>query len=283
MQENNSNNSAPTSECSSVIVKNLSREGDIQKIVNDYFSFCGPIKSIEIIDDTNIPENVSGIIKFENSADTRTAVLLNNTQISDRYITVELYQPGSPQSTEPQGPVDAFLNDAASVVKSIDENIQLSATIGTVVQSIDNNVTSINQEYQISQKLTLVGDSIKEKASELDDTLQLSNNANAMGSSIKESFVKFEEEHQISQRVSETAAVVSDAVVTGVQTGVASVSSGVQTASASVSEFLNTNETAKTGMEFVTDIGDSISSSLNSFWSSIATPQPEVANTTSPK
>jgi hypothetical protein len=260
----------------------LNREGDLKKILNDYFSFCGQIKSIEIVEDTT-PENVSGVITFENSADIKTAVLLNNTQINDRYITVELYQPGVAQSNEPQGPVDAFLNDAASVVKSIDENIQLSATIGTVVQSIDNNVTSINQEYQISQKLNLVGDSIKEKALELDDTLQLSNNANAVGTSIKDSFVKFEEDHQIGQRVSETAAVVSDAVVTGVQTGVASVSSGVQTASASVSEFLNTNETAKTGIEFVNDIGDSISSSLNSLWSSIATPQPEVVTATTPK
>jgi RNA recognition motif-containing protein len=280
--QDNANTSPRNNECYSVIVKNLHREADLQKTLSDFFTFCGPIKSIEIIDES--PENVSGVIRFENSADIKTAVLLNNTQINDRYITVELYQPGSTQqATEPQGPVDAFLNDAASVVKSVDESIQLSATVGAVAQSIEASATNFNEEYQISQKLTSVGDSIKDTALGLDNTLQISNNASAVGSSIKGSLEKFEEEHQIGQRVAETAAVVSDTVITGVQSGVASVSSGVQTASASVSEFLTTNETAKTGMEFVSDIGDSLTNAVNGLWTALATPQPAVVAETNPK
>jgi len=154
-------------------------------------------------------------------------------------------------------------HNAADAVRNLDESLHMSETLGNVVKTIDTNVTNFDQEYQISQKLSEVGGSIKDKAIEIDTTLQISNNAVYVGETIKGTFVQLENEHHISQRVSDTTTAIVNGVSTGVQTSVAS-----------VSEFLNTNETAKTGIEFVNDIGTTLGNTINDWWSTISTPTP---------
>jgi hypothetical protein len=285
-----------------VIVRGLKRDENLQKTLQDFFSFCGQIKSVKICEDTTpnvnvrAPESVCGIIQFEKPDDTKTAILLNNTQINDRYISVEAYHPDkenqtntqndNKQTAEETGPISGLFSGAANAVRTIDENIHFTETVGSVVQKVDESVSNLNQEYQISQKLAAVGEGIKEKAMVIDNTLGISNNAQFVGNSIKGSLTKLDEDHHITERVSQTGAAVSDALVTGVQSGVQTISTGVQNASASVSEFLHTNETAKTGMDFVSDVGESVTNTLNSLWSSIApnsTTSPQPAHQTQPQ
>jgi len=42
-----------------------------------------------------------------------------------------------------------------------------------------------------------------------------------------------------------------------------------------VSEFLHTNETAKSGVDFISDVGTSLGNVINGIWNSITQPTPE--------
>jgi len=286
MQDNTNNEKLES--CKVVLVKNVIKSSDLQKTLGEFFSFCGTIQSISVSDDKNDPNLVTALITFESAASAKTAVLLNNTQINDRFITVEPWlgeansnnveNGNNPQ--EPLGPVDSIIgigveigHTAADAVRSIDENLHVSETISNVVQQIDSNMTNLNQEYKITQTISGVGETIKDKALEIDNTLQISNNANYVGESIKGTLTQIEQDHHISERVTATTEAIVSGVSQGVQSGVATISGATQSGVAAVSEFLQTNEAAKTGMEFVNDIGDSLSSTMNSLWSSITTPQ----------
>jgi len=278
MQENTNTEKLENSKV--VLVRNVIKSNELPKTLQEFFSFCGTIQSIFVTDDQNDPHLATALITFESASNAKTAVLLNNTQINDRFITVEPYvgtgnetasnvQINNDNLEVPVGPVDSIIgigvgigNSAVDAVKALDENLHMSETITNVVQQIDTNMTNINEEYKITQTLNDVGESIKDKALEIDNTLQISNNATYVGETIKGTFVQLEQEHQISQRVTET----TEAIVTGVSTG-------VQSGVAAVSEFLHTNETAKTGMEFVNDIGETLGSTINSWWNTISAPQ----------
>jgi len=134
------------------------------------------------------------------------------------------------------------------------KKIHISEAVGTVIEE----VKSFDQAYHVSEQAAELGQGIKEKAVEIDQTYHISDNVAIVGESIKGTIIQLEQDHHISQRANEVAEVV----VTGVETGVQQ-----------VSQFLQTNETAKTGVEFITDVSNTVGNALNGFWNSLTSPQ----------
>jgi len=259
-------------ESCSVVVKNLQKSDQLQNTLNNFFSFCGTISSTTFMDDPTDPSLIWATLTFHEPSSAKTAVLLNNTQINDRFITVELLDSKSPRTNVGEGDQPSMIDELVQfapvlepvieVGRSIDEKIHLSEAIGTVADTVRN----LDKEYHVSE-------TIQSKAAEIDNTLQISNNVAYVSGTIKNTLTNLEEEHHITQKVTDGVIVTGGVIVAGLEVG-----------AQQVSQFMQTNETAKAGVDFVSDVGQQIGNTLNSWWNDLTsqpTPSSTMSSTTS--
>jgi len=255
---------------SSIIVNNVARTTEQRKTLVDFFSFCGNITALSIIPDDQDESIVSAVITFDSPVAARTAVLLNNTPLNEKFISVHL----APTEQSGQDTTEVFpkLHTAERTQTSIisellakgyqlsqqalqnareyDEANQITATMNQLAKEVEASVTSFDQEHKITETIQQFAQLAKVRVVALDQTYQISTNAMALGDSVKDKLAQLEEEHNISSRVeSATGAVVA----------------GVQQGANQVNEFLATNETAKAGIEQVSAIGNYINDALTSW------------------
>jgi hypothetical protein len=256
-------NETAEKDCCSVVVKNLKKSEQLQSTLNNFFSFCGAISSTSIVDDPNDPALVIATLTFHEPSSAKTAVLLNNTQINERFITVELLRDVKSREYARAKMTPSVVDDLVNMVpvlepvrevgRSIDEKIHLTEAIGSVKEKVRN----LDEEYHVSE-------TIHNKATEIDNNWQISNNV----SYVKDSLCKLEEEHHITQKVTEGAILAGGAIVAGLEIG-----------AQQVAEFMRTNETAKAGVDYVNNVGQDLSNQINNWWSGVVSYTTTTAST----
>jgi len=212
----------------SIIVKNVPVSADPEnsttKQLNDFFSFCGAINSLSLVEDETEPNAVSALITFENVSAARTALLLNHTVLHERVITVELapYNLGAPaQSNQssvvadnapaPVVPQASAINQllaqgyvlglgALEKAQHYDEEHQITSQLNEMSKSIEGKVSAIDQEYQISEKIQNAAQQIND----LDQHYQVSPTVISAVENASQGIHNLDEQYQISQTLGQT-------------------------------------------------------------------------------
>lgn len=83
-------------ESSTILVEGLPLNVD-KKRVQDFFSFCGDVKSVELTQDTAVGKT-KATITFATKAAASTSLVLSNTNFEQNVITVSLAQQNGTQS-----------------------------------------------------------------------------------------------------------------------------------------------------------------------------------------
>jgi len=195
-----------------VFVTNISPDAS-QQTIADFFTFCGPIKSISL----NIFPNRSGqaTVVFETEEGAKTALLLTNALLADRPITVVPYKAEEHQSQQnsstdrevpkenltteekSQGVIAPILaagyeigNNAITKIKEIDEKNNISKNLINATDATLNKVIELDKTLQVS---STVGNLSKK----VDQSLNISQNYNSaiesMTNSIDSGYVKVRE------------------------------------------------------------------------------------------
>eukprot|EP01125_Pyxidicula_operculata_P002100 TRINITY_DN1204_c0_g1_i2.p1 TRINITY_DN1204_c0_g1~~TRINITY_DN1204_c0_g1_i2.p1 ORF type:complete len:242 (+),score=66.51 TRINITY_DN1204_c0_g1_i2:513-1238(+) len=223
----------------SVLVKNIVKAPDtsVEKVIEDFFSFCGPIERLQVIGDGESATVVSAIVTFNTEEAAKTATLLTNSLINEKPITVEFAQadqvpPAPEQTTETPNTDDSFLGSIVNKAKELDSQIGLSTTVAAGFGTVSSTVSATVTDWQIAEKAKTIGDSVSEKVKEAD-----------LGT--------------------KTTLVLSSVSST--------LSSGVETAKTSVESLIQSNEQVSQGVESVKKVGTTIASTLGSWFSTIGT------------
>jgi len=235
----------------SVVVKNLKKSDQLQSTLNNFFSFCGAIASTSFVDDPIDQTLVIATLTFHEPSSAKTAVLLNNTQINERFITVELLKDVKSRESAKMLPsvVDDIVNmlpvlePVRGVGRSIGEKIHITEAICSVKEQVRN----FDEEYKVTE-------TIQNKATEIDNNWQITNNVNY----VKDTLVRLEEEHHITQKVTDGAIVVGGVIVAGLEIG-----------AQQVAQFMRTNETAIAGVEYVNNVGQELSERIKNWWNGV--------------
>ncbi|KAJ1425313.1 RNA-binding domain superfamily [Sesbania bispinosa] len=177
--------SAHVSEIRTVKVSNISLI-TLQKDIEEFFSFSGDIRYIEMQRETDRTQ--VAYVTFKDSQGAETAVLLTGSKIADLYVTitpVEKYQlppeallssPTNQSATavKAEDVISTMLakgfilgKDAINIAKSFDERHHLTSNASSTVASID-------RKMGLSDKLSIGTAIVNEKVREMDERFQLS-------------------------------------------------------------------------------------------------------------
>lgn len=126
-------------------------------LVQDYFSFCGDIKSVTISSSED-GRSREAEIQFESSAAASTAVLLNNALVEGRNISVALVDNGgASESTFSSNETNDFKakNDSSASVDSKGSNVlsEITSQAKTVASQVSSATKDLNNKYDITGKL----------------------------------------------------------------------------------------------------------------------------------
>jgi len=245
----------------SIIVTNIYPSSDppTNQVLSDFFSFCGPIVSLDIVPSTTDNSIVTAKIVFETEAAAKTATLLSSALIHDRPISVELAppedtplaDPNAPQSTLPdEGSTTIFGDvlskgyqlgaDALQQAKKLDEETGVTSTLSSGLTVVTTAVTGLDQEYQISSTVSSLSEQFQNKAKEVDT------------------------QYQISTKVQEAGQQVG----TFVNVAAATASTGVATATEVVQNIVQSPPVTQ-GIEGIKVVGSSIGTALESGWNAL--------------
>lgn len=156
---------------------------DLEGEVKEFFSFCGHITHFTLVDN-------EATLVFQHPEAARSAVLLTGTTIGDQKINVEAVPvvPESVQSSRISEPVSVTpeVKTQASIVDTLlakgyvladnarqqaqayDEQYQVSATVQSLVQQLDEKTQEFEKEYKISEMSQNAFDSLGKKIQEVD-------------------------------------------------------------------------------------------------------------------
>eukprot|EP01132_Coremiostelium_polycephalum_P007636 gene7636-9393_t len=192
------------------------------KIVSDFFAFCGRITELRLRNDAT-GTTQEAIVVFESEAAAKTALLLSNALIVDRSIKVEPYNPEfefhdpnvvildkqpveqqqSEQQQQQQQPHSESEQQQTTNNTSVNTNnpyggvpdsertktsviASMIAAGYSVGQDAITKARQLDEEHMISLKLKVGAETVKAKANEIDNKFHISENAIA----IKNSFVE---------------------------------------------------------------------------------------------
>jgi hypothetical protein len=195
----------------SIIVRNVapSTNPPTQKVLADFFVFCGNITALSILPDKDerYDDALTAVITFESEAAAKTAQLLSNALINDRPIVVELAPvnfkappsrtnidttipaPGD-QNTEPSvfssimSVGEKISTEVITQAKSLDEQTGVTQTISSGFGVITAAVSQFDTQYQISDKARALGESVKDTAKMVDQQYEISTKATDVGNQV---------------------------------------------------------------------------------------------------
>jgi len=244
----------------SIIVTNIvpSTEPPTNQVLSDFFSFCGPIVSLDIVPSTTDNILVTAKIIFETEAAAKTATLLSSALIHDKPISVELAPPedvppvdaNAPPSTSPDQPTTLFGEvlskgyqmgaDALQQAKKLDEETGVTQTLSSGLTVVSAAVTGLDQEYQISSTVNSLSEQVQNKAKEYDTQFQISTKVQGVGQQVG----------------------------TFVNVAALSASTGVAAASDVVQNIVQSPPVTQ-GIEGIKVVGSSIGSAIESGWNAL--------------
>jgi len=228
----NKQDSTPTTpteveESASIIVKNVlvvpEDSTTTSKHITDFFSFCGNIISLAMIPDESDPTTTSAILTFETPSAARTALLLHQTILNERAISVELAPisvsaPKSESETFPrmdsppqtQTPVIKNLlnrgyqlsQDALQKAKDYDEAHGVTSSMNEYAKSFETQVNALDTQYGVSDRLQ----EVKAKVNSIDQEYGISESINNVITSTSESIKAVDEQYHISDSVNDSLA-----------------------------------------------------------------------------
>jgi len=157
-----------------VKVANVSPIAD-EKIVKDFFIFCGRIQQFELITDkTTLDQQKMALIEFESPSAAKTAILLSGAQIIDRHISVAPLSQGYDLGDVISGvPTGHELTQNIKEKQLIQENKSKSSIVAEILASgyilssqIIETARKFDERMGISTTAKNVKDQIEQKVHE---------------------------------------------------------------------------------------------------------------------
>lgn len=163
-----------------VVVTDISASAS-EKVVKDFFLFCGKIKEFELIKEECSDKQIAYVV-FERESAAKTALMLTNAVIGDSPIKVcpadDLHQNGSDESYDgeglaqedkPKGIIFAEILAAGYQLQdhiiqkglAYDEAYGISERVRKFISSVQENILKLDAKYKVVETVTA-------KASEID-------------------------------------------------------------------------------------------------------------------
>jgi hypothetical protein len=233
-----------------VFVTNISPNAT-EKTVSDFFSFCGRITRLTLR--SVIEGSLEAIVVFESESAAKTALLLTNALIVDRPITVVPYFPAGGEeavgvTVEAGQPVITERAYAAPDAERTKTSVVASMVAAGYVLGSDTiqKARDLDDKHMISLQFKVGAEQIKAKANEIDKQLHISETAAAIKTGVVEK------------------AKVVDAQL-GISEKVGAAASAAKLQATALAAKANENETVAKGVGFLKAVGDTISTSFQSF------------------
>jgi len=185
-------NTAPKEEKpKAVFVENLS-PSVTTKMLNEFFSLCGPIESITVRPKPNAEDGtLEAIVFFETSGAADTAVLLTNAILVDRVISISYFKGASAKEFNTEGAADS---KAAPAGEASGEAPSVWAQILAAGYRIGDNIQ--NAAIQVDQKYGIVK-GFEDTVDKIDTTLGISTKAAAFSETMHQK----SEEYHVSEKI----------------------------------------------------------------------------------
>jgi len=208
----------------SVFVSNISNAAS-EKTVSDFFSFCGKISKLYLIDDGSGQR--SAVVQFETEAASKTALLLTNALIVDRPIEVvpystQLVQP--PQSSATPGEDSVPIPVVSSVENSNitqrnfdvpDEQRTKTSVIASMVAAgyvlasdAFEKAVAYDEKHSISTHAKIAVDHLKAKVQEIDQQYKISEKASAVKTATLEKAKQIDQDYKLTEKANQAATSV---------------------------------------------------------------------------
>lgn len=233
-----------------VFVTNISPNAT-EKTVSDFFSFCGRITRLTLRSVTE--GSLEAIVIFESESAAKTALLLTNALIVDRPITVVPYFPVVGE--EPAGvtaeagqPVITERPHAAPDAERTKTSVMASLVAAGYVLGSDTiqRARDLDDKHMITLQLKVGAEQIKAKANEIDRQLHISETATAIKTGVVEKAKEVDAQLHITEKVGAAA-------------------SAAKLQATALAAKANENETVAKGVGFLKAVGDTITTSFQSF------------------
>jgi len=182
-----------------VFVENLS-PSVTTKMLNEFFSLCGPIESITVRPKPNADDGtLEAIVFFESSGAADTAVLLTNAILVDRIISITYFNGKSAKETKTEeGGADAAAGEGSG------ESASVWATILAAGYRLGDNIstaaTQIEEKYGVKK-------GFEDTMDKIDVSLGLSTKAAAFSDAVKQK----SEEYHVSEKLDAVGATLTQA------------------------------------------------------------------------
>ncbi|KAI9290750.1 hypothetical protein K502DRAFT_345115 [Neoconidiobolus thromboides FSU 785] len=170
---------APTAKL--ILVSNISPVTD-EKVVKDFFLFCGKIEQFLIIPAEDNESN-KALILFEKESAAKTALMLTNASIGERNILVEPYYKEdfpTPKVSEIQRAQNANSTTASSEQTAQGGNSFFNSIINTGIQLSQKVIQTgkeIDTQYGVSTQVKSYIERAKEETKKLDEKYHVSERA----------------------------------------------------------------------------------------------------------
>jgi len=165
-------------------VGNLPERDDLEKVVKDFFSFCGTITSLTL-------ENGTATIVFSTPEAARSASLLHGATLHSQQITVEtLAGVGSTQSDVPSTQPAPHKTNVSIIESLIAAGYHLADTTSQQAKQLD-------EQYQLTQKANSVLQPISEKVQDFDKQYKLSEHCQATFDDLGKKIQAVDQEYNI--------------------------------------------------------------------------------------
>jgi len=185
-----------------VFVENLS-PSVTTKMLNEFFSLCGPIESITVRPKPNAEDgSLEAIVFFETSGAADTAVLLTNAILVDRVISISYFKGSNAKDFNGEG--GAADGKAAASGEASGEAPSVWASILAAGQKFGENIS--NAAIQFDQNYGVVK-GFEDTMEKIDTTLGISTKAAA----ISEAVQRKSEEYHVSEKIDAVGASLTQA------------------------------------------------------------------------
>jgi RNA recognition motif-containing protein len=166
-----------------VVVTDISEKAS-EKIVKDFFLFCGKIKEFELIKEESNDKQLA-YVTFERDTAAKTALMLTNAVIGDSQITVRPADDGLScnddpddgdiQASKPKAAIFAEILAAGYTLQDtiIEKGIEFDAKYGfsnyfkQYLAQIQANLKNLDQQYKVTETVTTRATDINNKYSVL--------------------------------------------------------------------------------------------------------------------
>jgi len=215
--------SIATEEINSVIVRNVAQtiEPPTEKVLADFFSFCGNIAALTIAPDDRDPSGSSAmaVVTFESKAAARTAVLLNNALINEKAIQVELAPPNFrlvSDASSPHGGVKSVSPATLPRIEGADDRSQTSVVASLLARGYTLSANAVNsarkfdEEKGISKKASEIADQAAAGVRDIDEKLGVSATLQTFGTTIQQKASEIGQTYQVTEKAQVASQVLGD-------------------------------------------------------------------------